>query len=105
MLIGAVNYKVKLISQTHKTQCWTEWTVSAASCFMWYVNNLESLCIDNQGKIFKKDSYLYWDKKEQMIKGLVEEKYFIDILKLNNKSKINKIINDGNKFIVSLIIS
>lgn len=65
-----------------------------------YVNNLESLCIDNQGKIFKKDSYLYWDKKEQMIKGLVEEKYFIDILKLNNKSKINKIINDGNKFIV-----
>lgn len=64
------------------------------------VNNLESLCIDSRGRIFRKDSYLYWDKKEQMIKGLVEEKYIIDILKLNNKSQIKKIISQGNKFIV-----
>lgn len=64
------------------------------------VDSLRELAIDTGGSLLKKNSYLFWDRNEEMISTLSSEGIYQEILKLNPKSNIQDIIYDKDHFLI-----
>lgn len=64
------------------------------------VDSLRELAIDINGKVLEKDSYLFWDRNEEMISTLSPEGTYYRVLKLNKNSEIEDIIYNKDEFLV-----
>ncbi|MBD7909950.1 MULTISPECIES: hypothetical protein [Clostridium] len=64
------------------------------------VDSLRELSIDINGKLLDKDSYLFWDRDEEVLSALSPSGVYCKILKLNEKSKIEDIIYNKDGFLI-----
>ncbi|MDS0525762.1 hypothetical protein NNC19_08735 [Clostridium sp. SHJSY1] len=64
------------------------------------VDSLRELAIDINGGVLKKDSYLFWDRNEEVISTLSSEGIYQKLLKLNKNSDIEDIVYDKDHFLI-----
>lgn len=64
------------------------------------VDSIKELAIDKEGSLLPKDSMVFWDKCNNSIVGIVDNKAKVEILKLLDKSIIEDIIYCNGDFLV-----
>ncbi|NLK96401.1 MAG: hypothetical protein GX275_14645 [Clostridiales bacterium] len=64
------------------------------------LDSLNEMAIDSEGKVLERDGILYCNNKDKLISAFLDENIKINILKLQNKSKIEDIIYDSNGFYI-----
>lgn len=64
------------------------------------VDLISELAIDKDGSLLPKDSMIFWDKCNNSITGIVDNRAKVEILKLLDKSKIEDIIYCNGDFLV-----